>query len=204
MLGPVGNREKLLDGALACLYEKGYTRTTARDIASAAGVSLAAIGYHFGTTERLLSEAMFQAMQQWGDELERTLVHDSDRSLPPESRRLALWQRVITSVRANPALWRVQFELVVAVQHQPELGEHLTTAQTAAREGLAQLFEGIDPSAEPQRAERVGAYYQALLAGVVVQQLVDPAHALAAADLAMGGPPTATPSKPATRPRRSR
>jgi AcrR family transcriptional regulator len=195
----VGNREKLLDGALACLYEKGYTRTTARDIASTAGVSLAAIGYHFGSTERLLSEALFQGMQQWGDELERTLVHDSDGNLPPEQRRLALWQRVIASVRANPALWRVQFELVLAMQHQPELGAPLITAQTEAREGLAMLFEGIDAAAEPQRAERVGAYYQALLAGVVVQHLADPEHALAPVDLAAGGPPTSPPTRPARR-----
>ncbi|MGH4006514.1 MAG: TetR family transcriptional regulator, partial [Pseudonocardiaceae bacterium] len=44
----MGNREDLLAGAKRCLYEKGYGRTTARDIAAAAGgVSLAAIGYHF-------------------------------------------------------------------------------------------------------------------------------------------------------------
>lgn len=185
----MGNREKLLDGALTCLYEKGYARTTARDIASAAGVSLAAIGYHFGTTEALLGQALLAAMQAWGDELERTLVHESDRKLAPAPRRVALWRRVIASVRANPALWRVQFELVVAMQHQPGLGQHLIGAQAAAREGLASLFEGIDATAEPQRAERVGAYYQALLAGVVVQYLADPTHALTPADLATGAPP---------------
>jgi AcrR family transcriptional regulator len=42
----VGNREQLLEAAKRCLYEKGYSRTTARDIATAANVSLAAIGYH--------------------------------------------------------------------------------------------------------------------------------------------------------------
>jgi AcrR family transcriptional regulator len=197
----VGNREKLLDGALACLYEKGYARTTARDIASAAGVSLAAIGYHFGTTVALLSEALFRAMQQWGEELERTLVHEAGSSEPAESRRAALWQRVIASVRANPALWSVQFELVVAMQREPELGGHLLAAQSAARGGLAALFEGIDETAEPQRAERVGAYYQALLTGVVVQHLLDPTHALGPADLSRGGPPT---QSPPTKPKRRR
>ena len=195
----MGNREKLLDGALACLYEKGYARTTARDIASAAGVSLAAIGYHFGTTDALLSQALFQAVQQWSEELERTLVKESDRRLSPESRRVALWQRIIASVRANPALWRVQFELIVAMQHQPELGKHLIAAQTAAREGLALLFEGIDPAAEHERAERVGAYYQALLAGVVVQHLVDPDHALVPSDLSTAGLPASPPAKPERR-----
>lgn len=196
----MGNREKLLQGALECLYEKGYARTTARDIASAAGVSLAAIGYHFGTTEALLSEALFLAMQQWGEELERTLVHEGDKSLTPQRRRAAAWQRVIASVRANPALWRVQFELIIAIQTRPELGEHLVAAQTEGREGLALLFEGIDPTGEPQRAGRVGTFYQALLTGVVVQQLIDPANALSAADLSTAEPPAKPPAKPPVKP----
>ncbi|MFC7479844.1 TetR/AcrR family transcriptional regulator [Luedemannella flava] len=75
----MGNREKLLDGALTCLLQKGYARTTARDIATTAGVSLAAIGYHFGTTEALLSAALFQAMGRWAEQLEQALVDDGDK-----------------------------------------------------------------------------------------------------------------------------
>jgi AcrR family transcriptional regulator len=180
----VGNREQLLDGALACLYDKGYARTTARDIASAAGVSLAAIGYHFGTTEVLLNAALLRAMEEWAAELERALLDERDRRLSPEKRRAAIWQRVIASVKANPPLWSVQFELVHEIQRRPELAEHFAGAQIAAREGLASLFEGIDPGKEPERAQRVGARYQALLTGVVAQYLVDPAHAVRAADLA--------------------
>ena len=47
------NRDALLLAAKKCLLEKGLNRTTARDIASAAGVSLAAIGYHFFARKRL-------------------------------------------------------------------------------------------------------------------------------------------------------
>ena len=187
----VGNREKLLDGALACLYEKGYADTTARDVASRAGVSLAAIGYHFGTTEALLNDALLQAVQQWGDELERALIDDADRRLAPRSRRAAIWRRVIDSVRANPALWRVQFELLLAMQRRPELGKQLIAAQSTAREGLALLFEGIDASEQPQRAASVGAFYQALLTGVVAQHLTDPDHALGPDELSTQAPPAA-------------
>src|SRR5215472_17197961 len=57
-----GNREDLLAGALECLKTKGWTRTTVRDIAAAAGVNHAAIGYHFGSREALLIEAFTQDM----------------------------------------------------------------------------------------------------------------------------------------------
>ena len=68
MLFDMGNREALLDGAKRCLIEKGYSKTTARDIAEAAGVSLAAIGYHFGSKESLLEQAFMAAMEDWFDD----------------------------------------------------------------------------------------------------------------------------------------
>jgi AcrR family transcriptional regulator len=49
----MGNREDLLAAAKKVILERGLAKVTARDIAGAAGVSLAAIGYHFGSKDRL-------------------------------------------------------------------------------------------------------------------------------------------------------
>ena len=67
------NRDALLLAARKCLLDKGYNRTTARDIASAAGVSLAAIGYHFSSKETLLTEALLLAFGEWDQDLQRAL-----------------------------------------------------------------------------------------------------------------------------------
>ena len=64
----MGNRDALLLAAKSCLLNKGYSRTTARDIASTAGVSLAAIGYHFSSKEALLTEALILAFGEWDQE----------------------------------------------------------------------------------------------------------------------------------------
>jgi AcrR family transcriptional regulator len=61
----VGNREKLLAGAMRCLEEKGYARTTARDLVAVSGANLASIGYHFGSKEALLNEAIARTMVVW-------------------------------------------------------------------------------------------------------------------------------------------
>ncbi|GAA1582016.1 TetR/AcrR family transcriptional regulator [Actinoplanes couchii] len=82
----MGNREDLLDAAKRCLYDKGYARTTARDVAAAAGVSLAAIGYHFGTKELLLNAALRQALEEWGDDLARVLNTDHEETPAPGTR----------------------------------------------------------------------------------------------------------------------
>lgn len=183
----MGNREKLLDGALQCLLEKGYARTTARDITTAAGVSLAAIGYHFKTTEALLAEALRQAMERWGEELQRALTEGCDDELAPQERFVAVWDRVIASVTAHRSLWTTQFEVVTQLGRQPEPQEARTdwsAAQQAAWGGLAELFQGVDPVAEPELARTVGGFYQALLTGVVVQHLVSPAQAMSGHELA--------------------
>ena len=62
---PAGNREKLLAGAMQCLREKGYARTTARDLVAVSGANLASIGYHFGSKEALLNEAIARTMVLW-------------------------------------------------------------------------------------------------------------------------------------------
>lgn len=183
----MGNREKLLDGALQCLLEKGYAGTTARDIAAAAGVSLAAINYHFRTTEALLNEALRRALERWGEELERALTGDGDgggATVDPAERFAAIWSRVIASIAANPALWTVQFEIVTQLARHDGAEPSWRAAQHDANGALAALFHGIDPAAEPQLAHAVGGFYHALLTGVVVQHLVAPEHAMSGRDLA--------------------
>ncbi|MEU1754232.1 hypothetical protein ABZ436_16395 [Micromonospora matsumotoense] len=52
-------------------------RAAASTIPRTAGTSLAAIGYHFRTTRALLDQALFEAMEDWGQELERAFTVDA-------------------------------------------------------------------------------------------------------------------------------
>ncbi|MEV4753813.1 helix-turn-helix domain-containing protein [Micromonospora sp. NPDC049559] len=180
----MGNREDLLAGAKRCLLEKGYARTTARDIAATAGTSLAAIGYHFKTTEALLNAALFEAMREWGEELGRNLGEDGDPDAPPAERFATIWRRMIESFAAQRGIWSAQFEFVTLAAQLPELREFYARAQEQARPELAGLFRAADPAADPEAARLVGTLYQALLAGVAMQWLVDPEHAPSGEDLA--------------------
>ncbi len=60
-----GHRELLLEAAIECLQEKGYARTTSRDLVAVSGANLASIGYHFGSKEHLLNIAVTEAFQRW-------------------------------------------------------------------------------------------------------------------------------------------
>lgn len=175
----MGNREALLEGAKRSLYEKGYARTTARDIAAASGVSLAAIGYHFGSTEALLNAALMQAIEEWGEEMQRILAAATDTEEPasPIERFAANWTRVIESFEAHRPLWVATFELLAQTERAPELRRFLADAIQEGRLGLAALFDHIDPAADAKKAQVVGSFYQALMSGVMVQWATDPERA---------------------------
>ncbi|WP_067822468.1 TetR/AcrR family transcriptional regulator [Nocardia inohanensis] len=177
----MGNREDLLAGARQCLFEKGYARTTVRDIATASGVSMAAIGYHFGNKETLLVAALAEATREWGDELAGTLQDVNSENGAALDRLAQRWDAVRASIGAHRGLWAATFD---ALAH-PETRAQLAANTSEARSGLAQLFDAPAESGE-DAGRTVGALYQALLIGVAAQYLIDPETAPTGRDLVAG------------------
>ncbi|MDR0341502.1 MAG: TetR/AcrR family transcriptional regulator [Nocardiopsaceae bacterium] len=204
----MGNREDLLAGAKRCLIEKGYARTTARDIAAASGVSLAAIGYHFGSKDALLNQAIYEAIGDWADEVERTVSAEGALSAEPARRFESVLAGMIESFGGSAhGLWAMQLELLSLLGHNEELRAFLAGIQRDAGNGLAEFFLGIDPAASQEPARLAGPVLHALLIGVLVKWSMDPAQAPTAAELTEGlrviagrltGPaPAAAPAAPA-------
>ena len=77
--------ERLIEGTLECVKEKGLAATSSRDIAAAAGVNLAGITYHFGSKDDLVAEALLRAARRWLQPVVDTLSTDAD----PPARLLA-------------------------------------------------------------------------------------------------------------------
>lgn len=182
----MGNREALLTGAKCCLRSKGFARTTARDIATASGVSLAAIGYHFGSKEALLTQALVEATGEWVGELGRILTAELNLSQTPMERFELTWTRLLGLFGAHRQLWAANFELSPYIDAMPTVRQVMAAAQHEARLGLAKLFLDIDGAADPQAAHDAGSFYYALLAGVMIQWLIDPDHAPSASELVNG------------------
>lgn len=186
----MGNREDLLAGALECLKTKGWTRTTVRDIAAAAGVNHAAIGYHFGSREALLIAAFTRAMDEWGAENEKAASAAVSRDAPSadgRERYEAFWRGVIESYGANRWLWLATIEAAVQAEHTPKLRELMAASLREGRDGLAAGLLGIaedDVTGESEQA--LGSVQLALMSGILVQWLLDPDHAPSADRIAEG------------------
>ncbi|MFJ7068882.1 TetR/AcrR family transcriptional regulator [Streptomyces sp. NPDC101115] len=172
----MGNREKLLAGARRCLEEKGYLRTTVRDIATASGVSMAAIGYHFGSREALLNQVLFAAMEEWGEEFGGASGGFEE-----------LWAGKIRSFEEHRWLWLASVEAFVHAQSSPELLALLAAGQREGRRGSAAQLRGVpEDEVADEDVRTLGSVHMALLSGVMVQWLTDPQAAPDAREIAAG------------------
>ncbi|HET6508948.1 MAG TPA: TetR family transcriptional regulator [Baekduia sp.] len=182
----MGHKDDLLDGAKRCLYEKGYARTTARDIVAASGTNLASIGYHYGSKEALLNQALMSATEDFGEALDR-LVATAPPAADPFERFEQIWERVIALYADHRPLWSATFESLSQLDHAEEVRAFFAGVQGLAHTGLSELWFGRAAEGEevtdPARL-RVGAFLQAILIGLMGQMLIDPAQAPTAKDLA--------------------
>lgn len=185
----MGHREDLLMGAKRCLIEKGYGRTTTRDIVAASGANLASIGYHYGSKEALLNAALLEALDETGKEISPTEVTDVDPDATPVERFEAVWSQIVEKYNTNQQLLLASFEVFAQVDRVPELRPALADGVEQGRRAMTELFKNIagDSAAEldeeSQRA--VGAFFQAMATGVMAQVLVDPASAPSGHDLTL-------------------
>jgi AcrR family transcriptional regulator len=183
MLPDMGNREALLDGAKRCLLQKGYAKTTARDIAEAAGVSLAAIGYHFGSKDSLLEQAFMAAMEDWLEDGE-----DPHRELPTGSieQFRAFFEEILAGFPERRSLLRLNMEMGLEGAHNESLGRFMAGAVQFGRLELAKEFQGLTPERDGKLAQSVGSFYSVLMTGLVAQYLMDRENFPDASDLAEG------------------
>jgi AcrR family transcriptional regulator len=158
-----------------------------RDIASAANVSMAAIGYHYGSREALLNEALFQAMDDWGDRIGRSLAPDPTVPSTPAAQFESKLSRLFASFSEHRQFWLGSFEAFMQAQRQPELRAQLTGGQIEGRRGLAAMVTG-QPEEEipPEVVRSVGAVQMALISGLMIQWLTDEDTAPSAAEVVQG------------------
>ena len=172
----LGNREKLLWAAMACLRDKGYARTTARDLVAASDTNLASIGYHFGSKDALLNEAIAEGFRAWSAEIERA-AFASDAQTARERLEQSLVQMTDRLEEVRPFL--VSFvEAFPQAVRSPDLREQMAAAYEEARSAGAQMVlraaEGEGLALSPEHAATLSSVLTALFDGMILQFLLDP------------------------------
>ncbi len=183
----MGHREDLLEGAKRCLLDKGWVRTTARDIVAASGANLASIGYHYGSKDALMMAAFLQLTEEWGERAGQALAAGVKPDASYDERMAACWDSLLEGFENDQAFWAAQFEMIGQLPGRPELRERFAAVLPSGREGLVAVFEGVEDDRVPAVATRtVGSVIHALFIGLWVQWLIDPAVAPRGKDIVEG------------------
>lgn len=167
------NRAALRGAALSCLEQHGYAATTARMIASTAGVSLGAIGYHFGSTQALLDEALSEAVRRWTEPL---IARLAGPELITDGAALAgRLVELLSTFEANRPIAVAYFEALLHAQRDPVLRDRMARDYQDLRTALTQVIGArLAPGTAGTTAETVATLLMATFDGLILQWLLDP------------------------------
>jgi AcrR family transcriptional regulator len=180
------HRERLVQGAMRCLREKGYARTTARDIAAASKSNLGSIGYHFGSKEALLNEAIRDGFAEWTAQLGS--IAFADEGATPLQRGRASWVALTESFTEHRPLIVAFVEALAQSVRSDELRAQLADIYEECRTAVAQLVEASlgEAGIDDEQIRAVSSFMIAVCDGLLLQWLVDPERAPSGEELTAG------------------
>jgi AcrR family transcriptional regulator len=166
----MSHRDKLLAAARRLILEKGFAATTARDLVSASDTNLGSIGYHFGSREALLNQAIEELFNEWTELLAGAAF--SEPGATALERLTASWKATLDTFGEHQALIRAFIEALAHAERSPAFREQMRDHYRRSQRNVARLVEaGLGPGAVAQGADPmvIALYLIAVFDGLAVQ-----------------------------------
>jgi AcrR family transcriptional regulator len=177
------SKDRLLQGALTCIAQRGYAATSSRDIAKAAGANVASINYHFGSKEALVNEALGQCFGMWNQRVEDAF--EAAAGLAPRDQLAAILHAAIDSFADLRSSVHACVESYAPALRSQELRERLAAGYAAVRESAVRLatrhLDDVGVAA-PRNLAAIASVLMAVCDGLMLQWIADPQAAPNAAE----------------------
>jgi AcrR family transcriptional regulator len=171
----MGHKEELLAAARRCLVTRGYAKTTARDLVAESGTNLASIGYHFGSKEALLAQAMDELFIEYTDRVLALAGAVGAEGTDPGQAVATAWVAMTDMMQdehARPLL--VAFvEALAQAQRSDSLRARLAAGYEEMRRRIVESIVALVPDATEEIARTVASFFIAVSDGYMVQWLLD-------------------------------
>src|SRR4051794_3315465 len=171
----MSHRDDLLDAARGLIVEKGFAATTSRDLVAASNTNLGSIGYHFGSREALLSQALEELFDEWAELLAGAAFSEPGAS--PRERLTATWKATLDSLAQHQALIRAFVEALAHAERSPSFRRLIRDHYRRIQGSVAALVEeALGPDAAAQGADPrvIALFIIAVFDGLAVQYRMDP------------------------------
>jgi AcrR family transcriptional regulator len=172
------NRVALIEGTLRCLERLPPERVTAREIAAEAGANLASIGYHFGSKDALVTEAVVAGLDRWLAAIADGLEH---REAGGERGLDAVLAAYEASRPASTGVARAFVSAITRAPYDEAIRSKLVEGFRRAR-GDVDAVLGAGEAGEPG----AGALALAMFHGLLLAELLDDGLRLEGERLRMG------------------
>src|ERR1700742_1051863 len=166
------HRTRLLAAARGLLRERTYGAITARDLVAASDTNLGSIGYHFGSKEALLNEAIGLALEEWADAI------IAATRIEPGPGPLSLAGTLATVLDQYDEIrpyYQAFIEALARSARSPELRAQLAAHYERQRARLAQLLtDSLGDAVDPDSARHLASVMIATADGLFIQTFIDP------------------------------
>ncbi|HSZ14222.1 MAG TPA: TetR/AcrR family transcriptional regulator [Solirubrobacteraceae bacterium] len=178
------HRTRLLQAARTLLREREYGDISARDLVAASDTNLGSIGYHFGSKEALLNEAIGLALEEWADAVGNAIRGDVKGGL---SALMASSMRTMLDEQESMRPYYLAFiEALARSARSPQLREQLAAHYRRQRDRVAGwILDALGEDAlERDDARHLASLLLATADGMLIQSFVDPDDAPGSQELA--------------------
>ena len=166
----MSHHDGLLKAARELILEKGFAATTARDLVAASNINLGSIGYHFGSREALLNQAIEELFDEWTALLAGAAFSDEDA--PPLERLTASWKATLDTLGEHHALIRAFVEALAHAERSPDFRKQMRDHYRRSRRTVARLVEAaLGPDAVAKGADpmMIALFLIAVFDGLALQ-----------------------------------
>jgi AcrR family transcriptional regulator len=178
------HRTRLLEAAQMLLREREYGNITARDLVSASHTNLGSIGYHFGSKEALLNEAIGLAFEDWADAIGRAISGEAHAGLP--ALMTSSLRAVLDEYDSMRPYHQAFIEALARSARSPQLREQLAAHYRRQRDRVAGwIADSLKGALEPREARHLASLLLATADGMLIQSFIDPDDAPTSRQLAI-------------------
>jgi len=177
------HRTRLLHAARILLREREYANITARDLVAASNTNLGSIGYHFGSKEALLNEAIGLALEDWAEAIGNAIRSEDRAGLPA---LMASSLRVVLDEYDSIRPYYLAFiEALARSARSPKLREQLAAHYNRQRDRIAGwIAESLTDTLAHDEARHLASLLIGTADGMLIQSFIDTKNTPSSGELA--------------------
>jgi AcrR family transcriptional regulator len=167
------HRTRLLEAAQMLLRDREYGNITARDLVAASNTNLGSIGYHFGSKEALLNEAIGLAFEDWAEAVGSAIRGEAHAGLP--ALMASSLRAVLDEYDSMRPYYQAFIEALARSARSPELRAQLAAHYRRQRDRVAGwIADSVGEELDRHEARHLASLLLGTADGMLIQSFIDP------------------------------